>query len=99
MSDNNCNVKRLSVKQLDNLLKNIKENVIKDNEEYKDFTEEKLMKLLNIYTWENDFYIGIKPDPYFDTKVGGTKSRKYKPRNKRTKSTKSTRKTVKKLRK
>jgi hypothetical protein len=94
MSDNNCNVKRLSVKQLDNILKNIKENIIKDNDEYKVFTKEKIMKLLNIYKWENDFYIGIKKD--IDTKVGGIKSKKTKTRNKRTKST---RKTVKKLRK
>jgi hypothetical protein len=102
MSDQDCQVKRLSIRQLNNLLKNIKENIIKDNDEYKVFTKEKLMKLLNIYTWENDFYIGIKKD--IDTKMGGIKSKKSKTRNKRTKSNysksnKSTRKTVKKLRK
>jgi hypothetical protein len=84
MSYQDCNVKKISVRQLDNLLKNIKENIIKDNDEYKDFTKEKLMKLLNIYTWENDFYIGIKNN--VDNKVGGIKSKKSKTRNKRTKS-------------
>jgi hypothetical protein len=102
MSDNNCDVKRLSIRQLNNLLKNIKENIIKDNDEYKDFTKEKLMKLLNIYTWENDFYIGIKKN--IDNKVGGIKSKKSKTRNKRTKSNysksnKSRSKTIKNKRK
>ena len=78
MSDNNCDVKRLSIRQLDNILKNIKENIIKDNDEYKEFTKEKIMKLLNIYKWENDFYIGIKKD--INKNVGG-KTKKTKTLN------------------
>ena len=107
MSDNNCDVKRLSIRQLNNLLKNIKENIIKDNDEYKDFTKEKLMKLLNIYTWENDFYIGIKKEAgnnNNNNSGGGIKSKKSKTRNKRTKSNysksnKSRSKTIKNKRK
>ena len=79
----NCNsVKKLSVNEVNHLLKDVKENIIDFDEKYKGVTREKIMKILGINTWENEYFIDIP-------KTGGKKSKSRKTRKTKSRKTKS----------
>lgn len=72
MSSTVCNpVRRLSINELNKDLKDIKDNIIDLDDKYKNITKKKILKLLGVYTWENDYYIDKQ-------KSGGKKNKKTK---------------------
>ena len=59
-------------------MKDIKDNIIDLDDKYKNVTKKKLLKLLGVYTWENDYYI--------DKQKSGCKKTKLKAKAKKSKS-------------
>jgi hypothetical protein len=79
-------IMRLSITQFNDLMKTIKENVIDLDDRFSGVSDEKIMKLLGIYTWENDYYIKTND---VNSKTGGNKNKTGKSKSKNSKTRKN----------